>query len=83
MINNPELYIESFSDMSWEHYIQEMSKGGRGATIHLSKVCVVHLTVPFILLMPIQILTMEPLYCSHASNRMWKNQMNRLIVHNL
>ena len=28
MINNPELYIESLSDMSWEHYIQEMSKGG-------------------------------------------------------
>ena len=28
MINNPELYIESFSDMSWEHYVQEMSKRG-------------------------------------------------------
>ena len=28
MVNNPELYIESLSDMSWEHYIQEMSKGG-------------------------------------------------------
>ena len=28
-----------------------------------------HLTVPFILLMPIQILVMEPLYCSHAATQ--------------
>ena len=44
-------------------------KGGGGATIYLSKACVVHLTVPFILPMPIQILTMEPLYCSRAATQ--------------
>ena len=28
MINNPELYIESLSNMPWQHYIHEMSKSG-------------------------------------------------------
>ncbi len=28
MINNPELYIESLANVSWDHYIQEMSKQG-------------------------------------------------------
>ena len=44
-------------------------RGGRCATIYLSKVCVEHLTVPFILLMPIQLLAMEPSYCSHAATQ--------------
>ena len=26
MINNPELYIESLANVSWDHYIHEMSK---------------------------------------------------------
>ena len=42
---------------------------GRSATIYLSRVCVVHLTVPSILPMPIQILIMEPLYCSHSASQ--------------
>ena len=28
MINNPELYIESLANVSWDHYIHEMSKQG-------------------------------------------------------
>lgn len=28
MISNPELYVESLGDKSWEHYIHEMSKQG-------------------------------------------------------
>ena len=28
MINNPELYIESLANVSWDHHIHEMSKQG-------------------------------------------------------
>ena len=50
MINNPELYIESLANVSWDHYIQEMSKQGTWCdnviiqAVANALSCIIHIT---------------------------------------